>query len=423
MGPLQRRSDTRTHGDINAPHIQHPVFGTVELTHVPPCTLCASAMLLHRADEAALTSNALSIVVVGASGDLAIKKTFPALFSLYCNHLLPPHIVIAGYARTAMSDDAFQSKISSKFNPKFASQKADFLSKLFYHAGQYDSADDFAALTKKLEEKEKKTGNGKAANRIFYFAIPPNVFIPTARSIRASSLSKTGWNRVVVEKPFGRDSESSADLGRDLGQLFCENEIFRIDHYLGKEMVQNLMVLRFSNKVFEPMWNRSYVNSVQITFKEDFGTQGRGGYFDHYGIIRDVMQNHLLQMLSLVAMEAPVSLSAEDVRDEKVKLLRCIRPIVRDDLVIGQYAADPKGSEGSYTEDPTVPKVITTPTLRAVLYSRDRMQWHGYSCCLRLLCVLLCRRIPSLPRTPAPCCGLTMSAGVAFLSSSSAARR
>ena len=338
---------------------------------------CCRALSSAPSDEVALTDHALTIVVVGASGDLAIKKTFPALFSLYCNHLLPPHLAIAGYARTAMTDDAFKAKISGKFNPKFAAQKSEFLSKLFYRAGQYDSAEDFAALTKQMEEREKKLGNGKVANRVFYFAIPPNVFIPTARSIKAASLSQSGWNRVIVEKPFGRDSESSAELGRDLGQLFREQEIFRIDHYLGKEMVQNLMVLRFSNKVFEPIWNRSYVNSVQITFKEDFGTQGRGGYFDHYGIVRDVMQNHLLQMLSLVAMEAPTSLSAEDVRDEKVKLLRCIRPIAREDIVIGQYAADPKGSEGSYTEDPTVPKDSITPTYACAVLWIDNERWSG----------------------------------------------
>jgi len=141
--------------------------------------------------------------------------------------------------------------------------------------------------------------------------------------------------------------------------------------------VQNLMVLRFSNKVFEPIWNRYYVNSVQITFKEDFGTQGRGGYFDHYGIIRDVMQNHLLQILSLVAMEAPVSLSAEDVRDEKVKLLRFIRPIVKEDIVIGQYMADPKGSEGGYREDPTVPKDSRTPTYACAVLWIDNERWSG----------------------------------------------
>ena len=219
--------------------------------------------------------------------------------------------------------------MSAKFNKAHDAKKAPFLQTVFYHAGQYDSSDDFAALTKELEKREAQLGDKKTSNRIFYFAIPPNVFIPTARSIRAAALTRTGWNRVIVEKPFGRDSESSAELGRDLGPLFSEEEIYRIDHYLGKEMVQNLMVLRFSNRVFEPLWNRAFVNSVQITFKEDFGTQGRGGYFDHYGIIRDVMQNHLLQILSLVAMEAPASLSAEDVRDEKVKLLRCIRPIQR----------------------------------------------------------------------------------------------
>ena len=317
-------------------------------------------------------------MVVGASGDLAVKKTFPALFSLYCNGLLPPHFIVAGFARSAMEAEQFKKKISAKFNPKAdASKRSAFLSTIFYHAGQYDSPNDFASLAKELQSREAQLGDKKTANRIFYFAIPPNVFIPTARSIRAAALSRTGWNRIIVEKPFGRDLDSSAELGRDLGALFSEEEIFRIDHYLGKEMVQNLMVLRFSNRVFEPIWNHAYVNSVHITFKEDFGTQGRGGYFDHYGIIRDVMQNHLLQILSLVAMEAPASLSAEDVRDEKVKLLRSIRPIVRPDIVIGQYGADPKGAEGAYVQDPTVPSDSVTPTFACAVLWIDNERWAG----------------------------------------------
>lgn len=155
---------------------------------------------------------------------------------------------------------------------------------------------------------------------MFYFAIPPSVFVQSAASIHAGAMTTRGWNRMVVEKPFGRDSSSSEQLAKDLAKFFTEDQIYRIDHYLGKEMVQNLMVLRFANAVFEPLWNARSIANVQITFKEPFGTEGRGGYFDDFGIIRDVMQNHLLQVLSLVAMETPVSMRAEDVRDEKVKV-------------------------------------------------------------------------------------------------------
>lgn len=332
---------------------------------------------LNQEAESNLTTNALSIVVIGASGDLAVKKTFPALFSLYCNNLLPPHFVIFGFARSHMELDAFRAKVSSKFNKEWNEKKEEFLANVFYHSGQYDSAEDFHKMSEELSKQEQVVSSTKMSNRVFYFAIPPNVFVSTARSIHSAALTKTGWNRIIVEKPFGRDSESSAELGRDLGQLFTEREIFRIDHYLGKEMVQNLMVLRFSNRVFEPIWNRNYIGSVQITFKENFGTQGRGGYFDHYGIIRDVMQNHLMQMMSLVCMDTPVSLSSEDVRDEKVKLLRCIRPIRREDIVIGQYEADPNGSEGSYLDDPTVPNDSLTPTYACAVLWVDNERWAG----------------------------------------------
>lgn len=162
----------------------------------------------------------------------------------------------------------------------------------------------------------------QAANRLFYLALPPSIFVDVGKAIKKVGFSKTGWNRVIVEKPFGSDFKSSQELTEALGQLFTERQQYRIDHYLGKEMSQNLMVLRFANSFFEPLWNRHYINNVKITFKENIGTEGRGGYFDNYGIIRDVMQNHLMQLFALVAMEPPVSLNSEDVRDEKVKVLR-----------------------------------------------------------------------------------------------------
>ncbi|KAG9329493.1 hypothetical protein JZ751_004488, partial [Albula glossodonta] len=190
-----------------------------------------------------------------------------------------------------------------------------------------------------------------------------------------------GWNRVIVEKPFGRDLQSSEELSAHLSSLFSEDQIYRIDHYLGKEMVQNLMVLRFGNRIFGPIWNRDSVACVVFTFKEPFGTQGRGGYFDDFGIIRDVMQNHLLQMLSLVAMEKPASTSSDDV-----KVLKCISPITLCDVVLGQYVGDPEGEGDAklgYLDDPTVPKDSCTPTFAtAVLYVHNE-RWDGVPFILR----------------------------------------
>lgn len=328
-------------------------------------------------------NSALSVVVLGASGDLAWKKTFPALFALHCHGLLPSHAVIAGFARSEMDEKKFREKISANFPKEQAAKKEEFLSRCFYHAGAYDSPSDFKAFAAELDEREQKSlpagrtlgSDGSVANRIFYFAIPPTLFVKVGKGIQPAAMSKTGWNRVIVEKPFGKDSDSSAELGRQLAALFDESQIYRIDHYLGKEMVQNLMVLRFANEVFEPIWSRHHINNIQITFKEDFGTGGRAGYFDESGIIRDVMQNHLMQILSLLAMEPPVSLSAEDVRTEKVKLLRAIRPITLEDLVVGQYKADPKGKEPGYLEDKGVPKDSVTPTFALAVLHINNPRW------------------------------------------------
>eukprot|EP01113_Clastostelium_recurvatum_P017311 TRINITY_DN2026_c0_g1_i3.p1 TRINITY_DN2026_c0_g1~~TRINITY_DN2026_c0_g1_i3.p1 ORF type:complete len:509 (+),score=142.79 TRINITY_DN2026_c0_g1_i3:241-1767(+) len=313
----------------------------------------------------------LSIVVLGASGDLAKKKTFPALYALYVRKLLPESTIIYGYARSHLSNDDFRKQVSKAFKGGNEEAKGKFMDMLHYFAGQYDKSEDFHKLDEELVKSEKQAGKG-TANRIFYLAVPPEVFVPAAHSIRTAAASKSGWTRLIVEKPFGRDLASSTKLSNDLAQLFSEKELFRIDHYLGKEMVQNLMVMRFANAVFEPMWNRHHIANVQITFKEDIGTEGRGGYFDQYGIIRDVMQNHLIQMLALVAMEPPVTLSASDIQDEKVKLLRAIPPVELKDVVIGQYVKG-KGSEPGYIDsDDKIPRDSTAPTFAtAILYVRN----------------------------------------------------
>ncbi|XP_059656621.1 glucose-6-phosphate 1-dehydrogenase, chloroplastic [Cornus florida] len=326
-------------------------------------------------------NSSVSITVVGASGDLAKKKIFPALFALYYEGCLPEHFTIYGYARSKMTDAELRNMVSRTLTCRIdkrenCDEKMDqFLKRCFYHSGQYDSQEHFAELDKKLKAHE----GGRVSNRLFYLSIPPNIFIDAVRCASLSSSSGNGWTRVIVEKPFGRDSESSAALTRSLKQYLDEDQIFRIDHYLGKELVENLSVLRFSNLIFEPLWSRQYIRNVQLIFSEDFGTEGRGGYFDHYGIIRDIMQNHLLQILALFAMETPVSLDAEDIRNEKVKVLRSMRPIQLDDVVIGQYKSHTKGgvTYPAYTDDKTVPRNSLTPTFAAAALFIDNARWDG----------------------------------------------
>uniref|UniRef100_A0A6N2MFB7 Glucose-6-phosphate 1-dehydrogenase n=1 Tax=Salix viminalis TaxID=40686 RepID=A0A6N2MFB7_SALVM len=323
----------------------------------------------------------LSITVVGASGDLAKKKIFPALFALFYEDWLPQNFTVFGYARTKLNDEELRNMISGTLTCRVnqrenCEDKMDqFLKRCFYHAGQYDSEGDFSELDSKLKEKEA----GKVSNRLFYLSIPPNIFVDVVRSVGLRASSLNGWTRVIVEKPFGRDSESSGELTRCLKQYLTEDQIFRIDHYLGKELVENLSVLRFSNLVFEPLWSRDYIRNVQLIFSEDFGTEGRGGYFDNYGIIRDIMQNHLLQILALFAMETPVSLDAEDVRNEKVKVLRSMKPLKLGDVIIGQYKGHSKSgrSHPAYTDDPTVPKGSLTPTFAAAALFINNARWDG----------------------------------------------
>ncbi|KAK1272238.1 hypothetical protein QJS04_geneDACA012567 [Acorus gramineus] len=323
----------------------------------------------------------VSITVVGASGDLAKKKIFPALFALYYEDCLPKHFTIFGYARTKMTDAELRIMVSKTLTCRIDKREncndkmEEFLQRCFYHSGQYDSEEHFMALDKTLKEHEA----GKQSNRLFYLSIPPNIFVNVVKCACTSASSANGWTRVIVEKPFGRDSESSATLTRSLKQYLEEDQIFRIDHYLGKELVENLSVLRFSNLIFEPQWSRQYIRNVQLIFSEDFGTEGRGGYFDNYGIIRDVMQNHLLQILALFAMETPVSLDAEDIRNEKVKLLRSIRPLQLEDVVIGQYKSHTKGGVKypGYIDDKTVPRDSLTPTFAAAALFIDNARWDG----------------------------------------------
>ncbi|KAI9207835.1 glucose-6-phosphate dehydrogenase [Polychytrium aggregatum] len=323
-------------------------------------------------------SDNLCIVVLGASGDLAFKKTYPALFGLYKNGFLPVRTQIVGYARSSIDLDDFKKRISSKIKIANATEGqalTQFLEKCYYTNGAYDKPESFIKLNAFVQNLEG--GVTGARHRVFYMALPPSVFIPASKGLKNHLYTTRGSNRLVVEKPFGKDFDSSKELSKALAESWHEDEIYRIDHYLGKEMVKNLMVIRFANIFFSAVWNRFYIDNVQITFKEKIGTEGRGGYFDEFGIIRDIMQNHLLQILTIVAMEKPVSLDAEHVRDEKVKVLRAMTPLAVEDVLLGQYTASADGSVPGYLEDPGVPKDSVTPTYAAAVFNINNERWSG----------------------------------------------
>ncbi|ORX38424.1 glucose-6-phosphate dehydrogenase [Kockovaella imperatae] len=326
------------------------------------------------------------VVVLGASGDLAQKKTFPALFALYAQGHLPKDVHIVGYARTKMDEAEFHKRQTGHLKPpkddeklakSFDEDVKGFTSISSYIAGPYDEDKGFQELNKRLEEiEDQRKSSGKTArNRVFYMALPPSVFTVVAKGLKKNCYTNDGDNRIIIEKPFGKDFESCREMMSALKAEWTENETYRIDHYLGKEMIKNLLVLRFGNVFLDAALNKNYVSNVQITFKEPFGTEGRGGYFDEFGIIRDVCQNHLMQTLSVLAMERPVSFSAEDVRDEKVKVLRCIPPIERKDLLLGQYAAS--GDKPGYHDDDTVPKDSVSPTFAAMVLWINNPRWEG----------------------------------------------
>ncbi|XP_031336188.1 glucose-6-phosphate 1-dehydrogenase-like isoform X1 [Photinus pyralis] len=324
------------------------------------------------------TQHPHSFVILGASGDLAHKKIYPTIWWLYRDNLLPKKIIFYGYARskTTVADIKEKCDKYMKVKPSEEDAYSEFWKLNHYIAGNYDSRLDFEKLNQELCAYE----SGQIANRLFYLALPPSVYEVVTVNIRHACMSSKGWTRIIVEKPFGKDLDSSQKLSDHLSSLFTEHQLYRIDHYLGKEMVQNLMTLRFGNRIFNPTWNRDNIASVLISFKEPFGTEGRGGYFDQFGIIRDIMQNHLLQILTLVAMEKPASVQPDDIRNEKVKVLRCIKPLQMENIVLGQYVGDPSG-EGmaklGYLDDTTVPKDSITPTFALGIIQINNERWDG----------------------------------------------
>ncbi len=320
-----------------------------------------------------------SPAVLGASGDLAKKKTYPALFNLFRLQLLPAQSSIIGYARTKMDQETFHGKISEHLknvdDGEGKKAKEEFLKLCTYVPGAYDEASAFQNLNKEMEKIEESRG-AKEAHRLFYMALPPNVFTIVAKGLKENCYSANGSNRIVIEKPFGKDLESCREMMGALKPLWKEEETFRIDHYLGKEMVKNILIMRFGNPFLDSTLHNKLVDNVQITFKEPFGTEGRGGYFDEFGIIRDIQQNHLSQVLSLLAMERPKSFSAEDIRNEKVNVLKYVAPIAEKDVLIGQYTGNKEGKPG-YKDDDTVPKDSNCPTFAALTLWINSPRWEG----------------------------------------------
>ena len=306
------------------------------------------------------------------------KKTFPSLLNLYDDNFLPKNVRLFGYARSKMTDEELREKLRPYLTATSHSEEVvdRFLRRVFYQGGDsYGDKKAFGNLATLIEQYESEHAE-KHSNRLFYFAIPPNVFAATAVAIKESCMQdeSKGWTRLIVEKPFGKDLDSFEKLNKTLSDHFTEDHLFRIDHYLGKEMVQNLTVLRFSNTWFEPIWKAENIQCVMLTFKEPFGTDGRGGYFDQYGIIRDILQNHLLQVLTLLAMETPTMVigprASKAIRDAKVAVLNAMSEITLDDVVLGQY-------EG-YADDPSIEnKDTNTPTFATIHLRVNTPRWYG----------------------------------------------
>jgi glucose-6-phosphate 1-dehydrogenase len=321
------------------------------------------------------------IVIFGASGDLTKRKLVPALYTLFNQKLLPEKFAVLGASRTELSDDEFRSRVKEflpdeeKVNP--------FMEKLFYQPVSAQKADDLIPLKERLTKLTSEMGIDE--NYIFYLSTPPSLYELIPRLLCENDLSKSDkfFRRLIVEKPFGSDLESARQLNIKLLNYFKEEQIYRIDHYLGKETVQNLLVTRFSNGIFEPLWNRNYIQRVEITSAESLGVEGRGGYYEHSGALRDMLQNHLLQLVGFVAMEPPVIISADAIRNEIVKVFQSLQPISESDfkrnIIRGQYIeSNILGNKvKGYRAEPGVDPRSRTETYIALKLYIDNWRWAG----------------------------------------------
>ncbi len=337
-----------------------------------------------------------SAVFFGASGDLFKRMLLPAIYTMRLRGTLPTDFALIGFARSAYDDAAFREYCRQQlelFMPDDQKPQGalwdDFARRISYITADFQDTRHFIALKERLAKNDEEFGT--AGNHLFYLSTPPPVFPEIIKHLEKSGLAKseTGWTRIVVEKPFGTDLESARTLQRAIETVFPENEIYRIDHYLGKEPVQDIIALRFANTIFEPIWNRNYVQNVQITSAESLGVEERGAYYDHAGALRDMIQNHVINLLALVAMEAPISSDADDIRNEKYKVLSAIEPPAHTDVwsmsARGQYGPgtiDGNAVKG-YRQEENVAPDSNTETFAAVRLSIENWRWAGVPFYLR----------------------------------------
>jgi glucose-6-phosphate 1-dehydrogenase len=331
-----------------------------------------------------------TMVIFGASGDLTRRKLLPAIYDLDLDGLLPADFAVVGFARSEMTDEQFRQQALEAVRQFSRRRSVDtgnwesFARGLFYTGAGSLQLDDFQRLENLLARVHRERNTG--GNRIFYLSVPPSAYPGITRQLADSGLAAQsenggGWARIIIEKPFGRDLESARALNQEVAQVFPEEQVYRIDHFLGKETVQNILVFRFANGIFEPIWNRRYIDHVQITAAESLGVEGRAGYYEEAGALRDMVQNHMLQILSLVAMEPPIAFEARAVRDEKVKVLRAVRPLRGDDVARytarGQYGPGwVYGREApAYRQEPNVDPASTTETYAALKLYVDNWRW------------------------------------------------
>jgi glucose-6-phosphate 1-dehydrogenase len=340
------------------------------------------------------TPDPATMVIFGGTGDLARRKIVPALYDLAARGLLPARFAVLGSSRRevpeeeyrATMQDAVQEHARSDFNQELW---ASFQANLYYQSADPTDANAYRELVGKLSQIQAASATGQ--NRLFYLAVPPNAFLEIAKGLGQSGLAvqDEGWSRIVIEKPFGHDRRSGQQLNEDIHAFFSEDQIFRIDHYLGKETVQNILVFRFANSIFEPLWSNHYVDHVELTVAETLGVEDRGAYYEEAGALRDIVQNHMLQVLSLVGMEPPASFEAEAIRDEKVKVLKSVRLIAPDDVdanvIRAQYTAGYVSGQrvSGYREEQGVGPDSRTETYVAIRAFIDNWRWAGTPFLLR----------------------------------------
>jgi glucose-6-phosphate 1-dehydrogenase len=317
-----------------------------------------------------------SIVIFGATGDLTHRKILPAFYALSQEGILPEQCDIIGFARRDWSDDVFRTEMRAGVE-QFSRIPLDeaawnkFAARLHYHRSEFDQADGYPRLGELLDRL------AAPANRLFYLATPPEAYPIIVQHLGAAGLNRNeqGWTRLIIEKPFGQDLQSAVALNQQVHDVFAEEQVYRIDHYLGKETVQNLIVFRFANAIFEPIWNRNFIDHVQLTVAETVGVESRAGYYDTAGVGRDMLQNHMLQLLTLTAMEPPYAFDARALRDEKVKVLQALRPVLPTDTIPGQYIG--------YRNEKGVAAKSQTPTFAAIKMYIDNWRWQGVPFFLR----------------------------------------